>query len=127
MQRFDVGGVAEFAKEMAEKGLPGKPKVSLQFELSASGITNLLKAEAALEETYMVEEEVEVDDDSEEGKSEDAAKDDKEADKKAEEGKTEEETKTEDGATEGEEKKPEKKKKTIKVEKVSAERKPQVP
>jgi hypoxia up-regulated 1 len=60
--RYNISGVADFAKEMEEKGL-GKPKVSLQFELSASGITSLIKAEAAVEETYTVEEEVEVDDD----------------------------------------------------------------
>ena len=60
--RYNITGVVEFAKEMEEKGL-GKPKVSLQFELSASGITSLIKAEAAVEETYTVEEEVEVDDD----------------------------------------------------------------
>ena len=47
---------------MESKGL-GKPKVSLQFELSNSGICQLVKAEAAVEETYMGEVEVEVDDD----------------------------------------------------------------
>lgn len=60
--RYNISGVVEFAKEMSEKGL-GKPKVSLQFELSASGISSLIKAEAAVEETYTVQEEVEVDDD----------------------------------------------------------------
>jgi hypoxia up-regulated 1 len=60
--RYNITGVVDFAKEMEEKGL-GKPKVSLQFELSASGITSLIKAEAAVEETYTVQEEVEVDDD----------------------------------------------------------------
>merc|ERR1712232_434199 len=40
--RYSVTGVSEFAKEMEEKGL-GKPKVSLQFELSTSGITFLIK------------------------------------------------------------------------------------
>merc|ERR1712183_109188 len=60
--RYNITGVKEFAKEMEDKGL-GKPKVSLQFELSFSGITNIIKAEAAVEETYMAEEEIEVDDD----------------------------------------------------------------
>lgn len=46
---------------MEEKKL-GTPKVSLQFELSQSGITSLIKAEAIVEESYIVEEEVEVDD-----------------------------------------------------------------
>jgi hypoxia up-regulated 1 len=64
IERYNVTGVVAFAKEMEEKGL-GKPKVSLQFELSASGITALVKAEAAVEETYTVEEEVEVDEEGE--------------------------------------------------------------
>jgi hypoxia up-regulated 1 len=62
LQRYKLTGVAAFAKEMEEKGL-GKPKVSLQFELSQSGICSLIKAEAAVEETYTVEVEVEVEDD----------------------------------------------------------------
>jgi hypoxia up-regulated 1 len=61
LQRYKVRGISDFAKEMEEKGL-GKPKVSLQFELSQSGITSLVKAEAAVEETYTVEVEVEVED-----------------------------------------------------------------
>jgi hypoxia up-regulated 1 len=65
LQRYKVSGVSAFAKEMEEKGL-GKPKVSLQFELSQSGTTALIKAEAAVEETYTVEVEVEIDDDDEE-------------------------------------------------------------
>lgn len=63
--RYDISGVEDFAKEMEEKKL-GKPKVSLQFQLSESGLTNLIKAEASVEETYTAEEEVEVDDDDEE-------------------------------------------------------------
>jgi len=62
LERFEIGGVSDFTKEIAEKGLEGKPKVSLQFEMSPSGITSLVKAEASMEETYTVEEEVEVDD-----------------------------------------------------------------
>merc|ERR1712157_590545 len=62
LQRYKISGVAAFAKEMEEKGL-GKPKVSLQFELSNSGTTALVKAEAAVEEKYTVEVEVEIEDD----------------------------------------------------------------
>lgn len=60
--RYNITGVSEFSKEMEEKGL-GKPKVSLQFELSSSGIVSLIKADATVEETYTAQEEVEVDDD----------------------------------------------------------------
>jgi len=62
LQRYKISGVAAFAKEMEEKGL-GKPKVSLQFELSSSGTTSLVKAEAVVEEKYTVEVEVEIEDD----------------------------------------------------------------
>lgn len=128
MQRYNITGVAEFAKEMEEKGL-GKPKVSLQFELTQSGISQLVKAEAAVEETYTVEEEEEVDDEAdtdatseeeekkeertEEEKKEEATNEEGEAKPDGEGGKneTKNETKTEE--------KPAKKKKTIKVEKVS--------
>ena len=58
--RYNVTGIVDFSNEMEEKKL-GKPKISLQFQLSESGITELIKAEAAFEETYIVEEEVEVD------------------------------------------------------------------
>jgi hypothetical protein len=100
---------------MQDKGL-GKPKVSLQFELNPSGITQLVKAEAAVEETIMVEEEEEVDDDeadvvkSEEAKSDDMPdekpagdeeKDEKETEKSAEDEATEDEA-TKEGATEDE-------------------------
>jgi hypoxia up-regulated 1 len=64
LQRYKIKGVADFAKDMEEKGL-GKPKVTLQFELSQSGISELVKAEAAVEETYTVEEEVEIDEEEE--------------------------------------------------------------
>jgi len=66
--RYNITGVAKFAAEMAQKGL-NKPKITLQFELSSSGITSLIKAEATVEEIVIVEEivEVEVDDDEEEG------------------------------------------------------------
>jgi len=62
LQRYKISGVAAFAKEMEEKGL-GKPKVSLQFELSSSGTTSLVKAEAVVEEKYTIEVEVEDEDD----------------------------------------------------------------
>ncbi len=109
IEQYDVSGIAEFAKEMADKEL-GTPKVSLQFELDGSGITKLIKAEAVVEEIVMVEEEVEVEDDEE--KKEDAAeeKKDDDADKEAET-----ETKEDDKE---EEKKEEKKKKTKTVQKV---------
>eukprot|EP00559_Dactyliosolen_fragilissimus_P008936 CAMPEP_0184862262 /NCGR_PEP_ID=MMETSP0580-20130426/6742_1 /TAXON_ID=1118495 /ORGANISM="Dactyliosolen fragilissimus" /LENGTH=937 /DNA_ID=CAMNT_0027360033 /DNA_START=157 /DNA_END=2970 /DNA_ORIENTATION=+ len=61
VERYSISGIDDFAKEMADKGL-SKPKVSLQFELSTSGLTQLVKAEAAVEEIYTVQEEVEVDD-----------------------------------------------------------------
>lgn len=60
--RYKITGVEKFAKEMEEKGL-GKPKVSLQFELDGSGISGLIRAEAIVEETYIEQVEVEVDDD----------------------------------------------------------------
>jgi len=63
IERYNVTGIVKFAKEMEEKGL-GKPKVSLQFDLSTSGLAMLVKAEAAVEETYTVEEEVEVEDEN---------------------------------------------------------------
>merc|ERR1712194_584163 len=65
LQRYKVSGISAFAKEMEEKGL-GKPKGSLQFELSRSGTTELIKAEALVEEIYTVEVEVELDEEEEE-------------------------------------------------------------
>ena len=62
IEQYNITGIAKFAKELESKGL-GKPKVSLQFELNPSGITQLIKAEAAVEEIVIVEEEEEVDDD----------------------------------------------------------------
>merc|ERR1712224_325125 len=63
LQRYKISGISAFANEMEEKGL-STPKVSLQFELSQSGTIALIKAEAAVEETYTVEVEVEVEDDN---------------------------------------------------------------
>jgi len=74
IERYNVTGIVEFAKEMEDKKL-GKPKVSLQFDLSTSGLTKLIKAEAAVEETYMVEEEVEVEDENQDEEEDTAAAD----------------------------------------------------
>lgn len=82
---------------MEEKKL-GKPKISLQFQLSESGLTELIKAEAAVEETYTVEEEVEVDDD--EGSEEDS---DEKVEGDATDSATEEDEKAADRKLEGDE------------------------
>lgn len=141
LTRYKVTGVDEFAKEMAEKGLE-KPQVSLQFELSSSGIASLVKAEASAVEIYTVEEEVEVEDDEADKKDSEAdekagetekadekesqEKKEEEADKGGEEKKEEtteeDEKKEEEGNKENDEKKEEEekpKKKTKIVEKVS--------
>jgi hypoxia up-regulated 1 len=127
LDRWKISGVAEFAKEMEEKKL-GKPKVALQFQLTDSGLTTLLKAEATVEETYTVEEEVEVDDeeaDAAEGEKKDEAEGDKkEEETTAEDRKLEEDEKNETDTDATDEKKkedekPKKKKKTIMQEKVS--------
>ncbi len=117
LQRYKISGVAAFAKEMEEKGL-GKPKVSLQFELSSSGTTSLVKAEAAVEEKYTVEVEVEVEDDEETESSDDA---DSSEEKKSDEEASDSESK-EDGESQNDTSKDEgepKKKKTKMIEKVS--------
>jgi len=59
---YEISGIEAFAKEMDEKQL-GKPKVTMQFELSGSGICTLLRAEAAVEEMVEVEEQ-QVDEDA---------------------------------------------------------------
>ncbi len=103
IEQYDVSGIAEFAKEMAAKEL-GNPKVSLQFELDTSGLTRLVKAEAVVEETVMVDEEIEVDDDEEEA-SDNATKDDDDEKKaKTEEKKADADEKASDEpvATDGE-------------------------
>jgi len=105
IERYNITGVAEFAKEMADKGL-AKPKVTLQFELSTSGLTQLIKAEAAVEEIITVTEEVEVEEEEEEGdKTEEAAA--TEGEEKAGEEAKEEEKKEDADAKEGEEEKKE--------------------
>ena len=96
LQRYKLTGVAEFAKEMEEKGL-GKPKVSLQFELSQSGTCSIIKAEAAVEETYTMEVEVEVEDEeSEKGNETDASAEENKERKTEETG--DDETKEADGS-----------------------------
>lgn len=126
IEQYDVSGIADFAKEMADKKL-GTPKVSLQFELDSSGITKLIKAEAVVEETVMVDEEVEVDDDESadekaEEKKDEEKKDDTPAETESEkkEGDADADADADDKEDKEEEKKEEKKKKkTITVQKVS--------
>jgi len=113
--------VAEFAKEMEKKGL-GKPKVSLQFELHQNGIAQLVKAEAAVEETYTVQEEVEVEDETIDAdkKTEDADETNKTEDKTTEsdrEDKKEETESKEEKDDKKEDKKEEEKKEDKKEEK----------
>ena len=124
LERYKISGIDEFAKEKEELG---KPKISLQFELSSSGIASLVKAEAAVEETYTVEEEVEVDDDEAADKGDDEKtstgdekeKKDDEAEKKEDEEKEDEKESKDDEKNATDDKKDKKKpKKTIKVEKV---------
>ena len=142
IEQYDVSGIAEFAKEMAAKEL-GTPKVSLQFELDTSGLTRLVKAEAVVEETVMVDEEIEVDDDDDEDdkasqenatkdgdekeKVEDSKADDKkdDADEKADEEPVTKEGEAKNDTAEGDDKKAaekvdkkKKKKKTKTVQKV---------
>jgi len=125
IEQLDVTGVADFAAEMKKKDL-GIPKVSLQFELDTSGLVSLIKAEAVVEETIMVEEEVEIEDDEEDAKTEDTKADETKSDEDA---KADEEEKKEGDDAEkkddaknddkkAEEKKEPKKKKTKMVQKV---------
>jgi hypoxia up-regulated 1 len=62
--RYNITGVPEFITDMEQQyNITNiKPKISLQFELSTSGLVSLIKAEAAIEETYMVQEEIEIED-----------------------------------------------------------------
>ena len=101
IEQYNVSGIAEFATEMAKKQL-GIPKVSLQFELDSSGLTRLLKAEAVVEETVMIDEEIEVPDDEADNATVDDAKDDakvddaKVEDAKVEDAKVEDDAKLDD-------------------------------
>lgn len=99
IERYNITGINTFAGEMKEKGL-GTPKVSLQFEMSVSGLTRLVKAEAAVEEIVVVQEEVEVDDDEDASDKEKSADDKADEGVKAEEKKEKEEEKKEDETTE---------------------------
>lgn len=144
LQRYKISGVAAFAKEMEEKGL-GKPKVSLQFMLSNSGMTSLVKAEAIVEEKYTVEVEVEVEDeddkstetssdetstsDGENGSEEttsESESNEKTTDNKSESGESEEsqsDTSTEESSTDKKEEPKKKKTKLVEQEKKKTHRK----
>ena len=106
---------------MAKKGL-GKPKVSLQFELDSSGLCNLVKAEATVDELVIVKEEVEVEDEQESNEtvSKDAEKKEENSSEAGEKATAEKDTiSKEDGKNDTEAKEQEKpKKKTKIVEKV---------
>lgn len=105
--RYNITGIAKFTKELKEKNLP-TPKVALQFELSNSGLVQLLKAEAVVEEVVQVEVEEEYEEDADnetstvnviadengEGEKSEVETDTKE---------TESNTKTEEGETKTEE------------------------
>ena len=114
--RYNVTGVAKFASEMAEKGL-NKPKVSLQFELSTSGITKLVKAEAAVEEIVIIKEEVEVEEADETEDDKDSKAEETAESKEGEE--TEEKKEGEEASDESKKEPKDKKKKTKTVEKVN--------
>merc|ERR1711933_466163 len=58
IERYNITGIEKFAKQMEEKGL-NLPKVSLQYELSSSGVIRLVKAEATVEETVVEDNETE--------------------------------------------------------------------
>ena len=45
---FNISGIADFSKEVAEKGL-GEPKIHLSFTLDASGVISVTKAEASVD------------------------------------------------------------------------------
>ena len=99
IQRHKITGVAAMAKEFIH--LDSKPKVSLQFEMTSSGLTELVKAEAVIEELVTVQEEVEVDDDEGEdaidettASDEDKSSDEAEANSDEENAPTKNETKS---------------------------------
>uniref|UniRef100_A0A7S2EWC0 Uncharacterized protein n=1 Tax=Trieres chinensis TaxID=1514140 RepID=A0A7S2EWC0_TRICV len=128
IERYNVTGIVAFASEMEGRGL-AKPKVSLQFELSSSGLTRLIKAEAVVEEMVTITEEVEVKDDEEESEKKEeaasAAEGEAEGEKKEEEA-AKEEDKKEDGEEkkEGDEAATEEKEGENKTEAEEAEEKP---
>lgn len=53
---YTVKGITDAAESAAKKENTTQPKVTLSFELSRSGLIQLNKAEAKVEETYFVEE-----------------------------------------------------------------------
>jgi hypothetical protein len=56
LSTFTINGIDEIAEsDLQKKEGVTKPKVSLQFELTRSGLVQLNKAEAKVEETYYVE------------------------------------------------------------------------
>merc|ERR1712038_2243258 len=118
IETYNVRGVAEFAKEMTDKGL-GKPKVALQFELSTSGLVDLVKAEATVEE-----EENETATEGEEGEKKEEAEAEAAAETESEKEGDEKEENADDSSASSEEEKKNateeekpKKKKTITVQK----------
>ncbi|KAL7476655.1 LOW QUALITY PROTEIN: hypothetical protein ACHAW6_002500, partial [Cyclotella cf. meneghiniana] len=103
IEQYVFEEVVGFVKEMKDKRLEGLPKMFLQFEMSTSRLTQLIKADAVMEETVMVEEEVEVEDkegdnvtlDVSDAKCADAEKSKKES-KKDDKSSKEDEAKTKD-------------------------------
>merc|ERR1711935_456724 len=99
-----------------EKGL-GKPKVSLQFELSSSGTTSLVKAEAVVEEKYTIEVEVEdEDEEATETSSNDTSASDTENSSEETGSKSESNETATDNETKGENEKKKTHRKTLEVE-----------
>lgn len=72
LARYKISGVSAMVKELSH--LDSKPKVSLQFELTSSGLMELVKAEAVMEEIVIVQEEVEVDDEDDNAEESDESK-----------------------------------------------------
>jgi hypothetical protein len=56
---FTINGIDDVAtNEIAKKEGSSKPKVSLSFELNRSGLIQLNKAEAKIEETYTLDDRI---------------------------------------------------------------------
>lgn len=89
---FIVSGIDDVAtNSIAKKEGSSKPKVSLSFELTRSGLIQLNKAEAKIDETYTVEEKPKKKEDTKTEKNETASEDEE-----AKEETTETENKTEE-------------------------------
>ena len=101
LANYNVTGVAKFAREMREKGLEGKPRVSMQFKLDESGISSLVWASASVEEEYT--EEVEVTYETEEYEEEEEEEQVDEVVEEEEEEEEQEEKKVDTSAEEEEE------------------------